>query len=266
MTIQIDPVEGARRIEKAVVAAYQDPEKIDKITDEEWEEAVNVAQNNENLSVHYKRNIQSFYTPFRKKVFAIFYKNFDIMVELNSSNLKELYKIFFHYVLELMPSRFIYVTGKIKAIKSEFEWEKNESKNLEQLLTITEEEDKKIDKTAPTGYAINATIRDALVRQKDKKAEERTYTPEEAQNIIQSIYDAVDLQKKTAGVIKKLYGIMIPEIMDICLFNTSHLTEKEITSIRGRFIQDIYDFLSKIVNQTNEFIEKYMIATNKIPD
>ena len=255
MTIKITPIEGARLITKPDVEKQQKPEDIEKITNEEWQEAINILQNAENLLVHFNKTSYSFFKPFRKNIITVFYENYPEMVDLNTSNLEELYGILKDFVIDLMPDRFIYVTGKVKAVKSMLDWDKNQSTNLDKLLNFTEEESKKIDKTAPTSFVFNiARLEDAFSRQKEKKPEEYEFTQEEIDLLIESFLDGSELREKNAMIAKKLYTIVVSEIMDVFLFNISHFSDEEIVSLRHRFIQDIYDFLSAIINKVNSFI------------
>ncbi len=255
MTIKITPIEGAHIITKADVEKQQNPENISKITDEQWEEAINIAQNAENLLIYLEKKLPSIYPSFRKDVLSVFYNHYPEMVDLNTANLEELYEILIDYTLELMPSRFVYVTGEVKAVKSELDWEKNKSENLDELLNITKEESEKIDHTAPTGFVFDiARLKDAFVRQKGKKPEELKFTHEEADALIEGFLDGSDLRKKNAVITKELYHIVVGFIMDTHLFNISHFSNDEILSLRHRFIQDIYDFMSDIINKVNSFL------------
>ena len=254
MNIKIEPIEGARIITKADVEEQQDPEKIPQITDEEWQEAINVYQNEENINAYLKNKAELVFIPFRKKVFAIFYSHYQEMIELNTSNLEELYEQFVEYMVELMPSRFIYVTGKVRAIKSELDWDENKSENLDQLLQLTEEEVEKIGQTAPCSFNFDAEkFKDTILRQPGKKPEELKFTRDEADSIVDTLLEGEAQRKKNAPVIIELYSVIVPGLMNIYLYNISHLSDDEIRSLRERFVQDIYDFFSSVLNKVWHF-------------
>jgi hypothetical protein len=254
MTIKIEPIEGARLITKIDVEKRQKTEDIDQITEEEWQEAINVAQNTENLLIQFKKDSYSFYPSFRKNILAVFYKYYPEMVDLNTENLDELYDIISHHIIEKMSEIVLFVTGKLKAVKSEFNWDKNQSENLETVLNITKDESKQIDMTAPTFFIFNtAKLKDAITRQKGKKFEKLKFIQEEAESIIKSFSDACDLRKKNALITKELYSIIVSGVMDVFRYNISHFSDKEITSTRHVFIQHIYDFMSDIINKVNSF-------------